>query len=90
MFSSGNLHRTSQASTAIDHATSFPDVSEDIGGQSMGALPDIRADEYNGAYFTALPPPSTITATAANFIDLSWSSVSGAAGYNVYRSTSSG
>ncbi len=87
--SSGNLHLTSQASTALNHATSYLDVSDDIDGQSRGASPDIGADEFSGAS-SALPPPSSITATAANSIDLSWSSVSGAVGYNVYRSTTSG
>ena len=87
--SSGNLHLTSQASTALNHATSYLDVSDDIDGQSRGASPDIGADEFSGAS-SALPPPSIITATAANSIDLSWSSVSGAVGYNVYRSTTSG
>ena len=37
-----------------------------------------------------LPPPDTLNAVAANSIDVSWSSVSGAVGYNVYRSTTSG
>ena len=37
-----------------------------------------------------LSPPDTLTAIPADSIDLSWSSVSGAVGYNVYRSTTSG
>ena len=39
---------------------------------------------------TILPPPSNLNALPGNSIDLSWSSVSGADGYNVYRSTVSG
>lgn len=40
----------------------------------------------------ALAPPSSVTATAAaaGRIDVAWTTVSGAAGYNVYRRTASG
>ncbi len=60
-----------------------------VGGQNdAGFDGEFIPDSNSGA--TSLPPPSTVTAMAANSIDLSWSSVSGAVGYNVYRSTTSG
>ena len=81
-------------SPCIDRGSSVPGslVKRDFDGitRPQGTAIDIGAYEYDGAPSTALPPPSTITATAANSIDLSWSSVSGAVGYNVYRSTTSG
>ncbi len=39
---------------------------------------------------SGIQPPAVVTAEPANSIDLSWSAVGGAVGYNVYRSTTSG
>ena len=46
------------------------------------------SDIGNNGY--SILPPASVSAVPANSIDLSWSSVSGAVGYNVYRSTTSG
>ncbi len=88
-FSTGNLHLASQATAAIDHATVYSDVLDDIDSEIRGSTPDIGADEYQSSA-SGISPPATLTAQAANSIDLFWSSVSGATGYNVYRSTTSG
>jgi hypothetical protein len=39
---------------------------------------------------SALPPPDSLSAQSTYSIELSWSSVTGAVGYNVYRSTTQG
>ena len=61
-----------------------------IGGQDPWGLTDLNYIIIEGDSGSALPPPDSLVARPESSIDLSWSSVTGAVGYNVYRSTTHG
>jgi len=61
-----------------------------IGGQDPWGLTDLNYIIIEGDSGSALPPPDSLVAQPESSIDLSWSSVTGAVGYNVYRSTTHG
>ncbi len=59
-------------------------------GLTLGPLDGVLM-ETRGADLTPPPAPAELTATADHMtVDLSWNAVSGAAGYNLYRSPVSG
>ncbi len=45
----GDLHLTSNATLAIDHGVSLPEVTDDFDKQARDSTPDVGADEYTGA-----------------------------------------
>jgi len=94
------IYRSTSASGTYSYVTNTSSTSYTNTGLSANTTYYYKVSTYNStgestqssyAYATTMPgTPSSVTATAASSssITISWSSVTGATGYKIYRSTS--
>jgi hypothetical protein len=91
-----NLTSTSFSDTAVANGFTYyyQVTAEPSGNEACASAPStcVSVTPTGGGSCTPPSAPTGLTATAASSsqINLSWSAVAGATGYNVYRSTTSG
>jgi lysophospholipase L1-like esterase len=84
------LTTTSYSDTGLNETTTYYYIVKAVNSNgSSGASNEANATTTQGTLPSA-PTGLTATTASASQINLSWTSVSGATGYNVYRGTSSG